>query len=662
MRTHIEKIKSSRFIYFLSKNRVYIYPAIIVVVFLVFVSLKISGTSIGIYHDFLYGDTKKDSNLLYGKPRPIRSDEWLVATQLAIAQESNDFHRINNNVLGGRDTSILMDVPNRDWSSFFKPENFSFFVLPFEYAFAFKWWLLLAVLLIATYAFALKVLGRRVLIAVLFSIMASCAPFVFWWYQLATLGTLAYGFLIILTGIWIVEKKPIRFFGNKFSSVPSALIKSLIFTYLLVCFGFIFYPPFQIPIAISVAFFLIGYLFTQKLTRKDWFAIGVPVFFALMLTGVIVGLFVVSRSESLRAITETAYPGKRVVASGGYDASKLLVTYLQPLLQSNSRGANYIMNQSESSNFILTPFFLIVPFVSLFMFLYVRLRRFDWLLFCLILCNLLFLAFLFMPGINGLTRLFFLHLVPQDRLLIGLGFLTNITLVYAIKLYSDTKIRLTKRIKIAIGTYLTLLFGILMWAGLEISRHYPLFISNKWLLITLLLTVLSGVGLILLRKFKLGLGVIAIFTIASVGYIHPLYIGLGPIYKSEISKTIQELSPKRATWASAENIFIEHLPQMAGRPSITGVSVYPNNDFWKKYSETSDDSIYNRYAHITYGPTKDETLLLVGGDSFIVSKSCSSKVSEKVDYVVSTTALKDSCERLLRTLSYPNMKLYFYKQ
>lgn len=662
MGIHINRNASKRFFYRVSKNRIYIYPALIVVIFFVFVSLKISGTSVGVYHDLLYGNTKKDSNLIFGKPRPIRSDEWLVATQLAIAQESNDFNRINNNVLGGRDTSILMDVPNRDWSSFFKPENFSFFILPFEYAFAFKWWLLLAALLISSYVFALKILNKRILIAVLFSITASCAPFVFWWYQLATLGTLAYGFLMLLVGMWIIEKNTIKIGGKNFGTLSSGLIKSLVFAYLLVCFGFVFYPPFQIPVAISVAFFLLGYLLNQKLTKKDLLVIGLPVLFTLALAGAVIGLFVVSRTEPLRAITETTYPGKRVVASGGYDVKKLLVTYLQPLLQSNSRGANYIMNQSESSNFILTPLYLIIPFVSLFVFMYVKLRRFDWVLFCLIICNLLFLAFLFVPGINGVAKLFFLHLVPQDRLLIGVGFLTSINLIYAIKLYSDTKIVLTKKIKFAIYAYLALLFGVLLWAGLDISHHYPLFITNKLLLLALLLTVLSGVGFILFRKYKFGLGIIALFTLGSVCYIHPLYIGLGPIYKGEISKTIQELSPRNATWASAENILIEHFPQMAGRPSITGVSVYPNNAFWKTYSGMEDDSIYNRYAHITYGPTKDRSLLLAGGDSFIVSESCSSKISERVDFVVSTSPIKDSCERLLRTLSYPNLKLYFYKQ
>lgn len=662
MGIHINRYASRRLAYYVSKNRIYIYPALIVVIFFVFVSLKISGTSIGVYHDLLYGNTKKDSNLLYGKPRPIRSDEWLVATQLAIAQESNGFNRINNNLLGGRDTSILMDVPNRDWSSLFKPENFSFFILPFEYAFAFKWWLLLAALLISSYAFALKILGKRVLIATLFSITVSCAPFVFWWYQLATLGTLTYGFLILLVGIWIIEKSTVQIGGKYFNLLASGLIKSLVFAYLLICFAFIFYPPFQIPVAISVAFFLLGYLLNQKLTKKDWLAIGLPVILGLILSGVVIGLFVASRTEPLGAITGTSYPGKRIVTSGGYDIKKLLATYLQPLLQSNTRGANYISNQSEASNFILSPLYFIIPLLSLFIFIYARFKRFDWVLFSLIICNLLLLAFLFVPGINVVAKLFFLHLVPQDRLLIGVGFLTSINLVYAIKIYSDKKIQMTTKIKVAICTYLFFLFGAIVWAGLDISQHYPLFISNKLLLFAFLFSVLTGVGFILFRKFKIGMGIIALFTLGSVCYIHPLYIGLGPIYRGEIVKTIQELSPMNATWASAENIFIEHFPQIAGRSSITGVSVYPNNAFWKAYSGMNDNSIYNRYAHITYGDTNGKSLLLVGGDSFIVSKSCSNKVSGAVDFIVSTVPLNESCNHLLKVLSYPSLKLYFYRQ
>src|SRR5687768_15837290 len=98
------------------RKSVWLFPLIATACLLMLTVFKISGSSIGIYHSYLYGDTKSDSNLLYGKPQPIRSDEWLVNTQLTIAQSRDDFNRINENITYGRDMSLNIDVPYKEWS------------------------------------------------------------------------------------------------------------------------------------------------------------------------------------------------------------------------------------------------------------------------------------------------------------------------------------------------------------------------------------------------------------------------------------------------------------------------------------------------------------------------------------------------------------------
>lgn len=661
VKTKMKKNGSLHQIYqLLLKYKLYVYPALIVFIFIVLVIFRISGSSIGVYHNYLYGDAR-DSNLIYGKPRPIRSDEWLVATQLTIAQKENNFGRFNFNVLGGQDMSLLVNAPYKDWSAVFKPENFSFFVLPFEYAFAFKWWIMLVALLISSYLFALKVMERKVLLSILFSLVTSFAPFVFWWYQLATIGPLVYGFLILIVGMSLIDKTSISIGDRRFSSTMSAAVKAVLFTYLLSCFALVFYPPFQIVVALCVAFYLVGYLLNQKLTKKDWISVGSPVLCSLFVTGLIIGTFALTRIDALNSITGTVYPGKRVVATGHYDPKTLLVTYLQPFLQSNSKGSNYIANQSESSNFILTPFHFLIPFISLFIWLYVKRRRFDWVLFMLILCNSLFLMDLFIPGTDIVIHPFFLHIVPHERLLIGLGFLTLITLVYAIKVYSKADIKLTKNMKITLTTYIILLFATLLWAGLQTRVLYPHFVSSRIQIFSFALILIASISLLLFKRFRLGMGVMATLSIASVVYIHPLYIGLGPIYNNQVTQAIKSVSPQNSLWASAEDIMIEHLPQISGRHSITGVSAYPNNAFWKQYSESKDDWIYNRYAHIMLLPNLSKPLTLVGPDNFAASENCSTKLNAKIDFIVSTKPLHELCDKLIKTVTYPNIKFYLYK-
>src|SRR5262245_55415239 len=108
------------------------------------------------YHQILNGNTP-DQNLLYGHPQAIRSDEWLVQTPFTAAQSKVDYPLVNPNIGAGFDTSIILDLPHREWTALFRPENFAFFVLPLENAFAFKWWFVSYLLVMAVYALTLVV-------------------------------------------------------------------------------------------------------------------------------------------------------------------------------------------------------------------------------------------------------------------------------------------------------------------------------------------------------------------------------------------------------------------------------------------------------------------------------------------------------------------------
>lgn len=649
---------------FLNTHRVVIFPITLLLLLVLFTIFKISGSSIGIYHDYFYGENSVDSSLIYGKPQSIRSDEWLVNTQVTIAQERNNYQRINNNFIGDKDMSILVDAPYAGWSTLFKPQHFSFFILPLEHAFAFKWWFLLFALMCSVYFFSLKLLPGKIWLAVFTSITLACSPFVFWWYQTGTIATLCYAFLILLVGMNIIENKKLTIFKNEIKSNYAILFRIFTLSYLLVAFALILYPPFQIPVAIVVAFFMLGYLINNisGKTKKHFFILLMPFFAALMLAGGILGIYISERYSTIETINNTVYPGKRVVSSGGYDVKKLLVTYMQPQLQREERGDKYIMNQSESSTFLLLPIFFFIPAIALFMSIYLKRKKVDWVLLSLISCTFLFSSHLFIPGVDVVTNLFLLHLVPHDRLLIGLGVITVLLLVYMVMIYNYHQLVNTKLVTLFLFIYLVLFFCLMLWAGLETSRTFPEFISSKKLILLLASILMAGLTLILINKVHLGMIIIALFSLGSVIYIHPLYIGLGPIYNSEITTTINDLSGKNSIWAAAQEVQIENIPQMSDRPAVTGVSAYPNNSFWKKYSEPNSDVIYNRYAHTFLSSNNSKSLILVAPDIYAISGSCTRKISEKIDYIVSTTPLEATCNQLLKILKYPNKTFYFYKQ
>src|SRR6478609_3081896 len=85
---------------------VWAFPAFLVVVLIILTACKISGTSSGTYHQNFYGSTSKDPDLLFGSPKAIRSDEWLVGTQLIISQSRQGFPRVNMDLGAGQDLSL----------------------------------------------------------------------------------------------------------------------------------------------------------------------------------------------------------------------------------------------------------------------------------------------------------------------------------------------------------------------------------------------------------------------------------------------------------------------------------------------------------------------------------------------------------------------------
>ncbi len=652
-----QKTKLSVLVY---RYKRHIFPLVALLIFLIFGLLRISGTSIGIYQEYLYGKGTSDSSLLFGHPQPIRSDEWLVATQLTIAQASNDYIANNDNYPIAKNLGIVTDVPTKEWATLFKPQNLGFFILPFEFAFAFKWWLLLLVLIVASYYFVLKLTKGRLLIAICTSILISFSPFVFWWYQTATIGPLAYGFLILLIMTSIIDGEKWSFFGKSLKkNYQQTFIKSVCLTYILVAFALILYPPFQIPVAIVIAAFLAGYVLNKRSTlkRSHWKKIGVTIGIALLLTATICGAYLLTHKNEIREITSTVYPGKREVKSGGFDVNTLLVTYLQPQLQRSERGANYILNQSESSNFIILPIFFLIPSIAIMVWLYIKKRRIDWLLVTLLLCTLLFFAHLFLPLPIFITKLFFLHMVPQSRLLIGLGFLGILLMIRTIMVINEN-IKQSRKTILVSAAYTLIYFGIIVLSGVYIAELYPNFVSSKKLIALLAVVPTLGFFLLLIGRLRIGIGILTIFSLATVIFIHPLYVGLGPIYKSEVSAKIQALSTPASTWAAANDIFIENLPQMSDRKAITGVNPYPSLDFWKKYSD--DPTIYNRYAHVFLADNDTASLILVQPDLFAVSSACTRPISKEIDFIITTSPMTGSCDKLVDTLKYPTRTFYFY--
>lgn len=646
---------------------VWLFPVCLLLLFSVFVIFKISGTSIGYYQQLLNGSNSKDSSLVSGSPRGIRSDEWLVWTQLTISQSKNGFDKYNPDLGSGRDLSLHFEIPTDDWSAVFKPQNWSFLILPLEYAFAFKWWYLMFVLICGAYFFALRFLPGKCLLSALLATAFAFSPFVLWWYQSPVLGVMGYGFFILLLVMQIIEGKEVPRINNK--KLSSGLMVVAL-SFLGMCFAVILYPPFQISIALMIVAFSIGYLLKAR------YNLQVPyktLFKRVALLALAAGLvlftsfiFINDKKDIISSLSDSVYPGERVVPSGSTKNNPFATFggFLTPLLQSSSRASNYYTNQSEASQFILLSPFLIVPAIFLLVYQYKRDKKINWLLFVLVMTAVLLMLRVYVGFGDSIYKLLLLDKVPHRRLMIAFGFLGYImTVVYLAQVKS---LNIKKRhMRVFSYIYASVLFAGMITLAVIAVRRYPQFVIRHREGLFLAVSF-SAIYYFLIRGWRILFAFSLLgFTMLSSFRAMPLYQGLGPLYNSQLVSTIEKVSEPEDDWIVVGQFLFEQVPLITGNRSFSGVQIYPVESFWiDKYGEQYKYQ-FDRKGHITYRNSAIDQpgVELIHTNQIQINFSCKDTfIMQEVEYVLSETPITNKqCVKLLETVSYPAKQFYIYK-
>jgi hypothetical protein len=642
-------------------HSVWLFPLVCATAVIFLTAFKISGTSVGQYHTILYG-SQKDPALLVGEPRSIRSDEWLVRTPKTLAQSNNNFSTVNSNIGQGENESISLDLPYKDWSTVFRPLDWPFFIMSFEYAFALKWWLMAYLLLISAYFFILKLLPGRRLFAACIAVSLLFMPFVQWWYEYDTLASI---FFALFTGI---------VFMNLINSTRLRwkIGYSGIMAYLLVCFALILYPPFQIACALALAGFAAGYLLEAKRRQPGYELLGkIGLGLAALIAASLITLFFLhTRSGVVHAIENTVYPGKRVTSSGGFGLSNFLSGPLDFQLLFSSKAVHYMAgttNQSEASNFILLLPFLFLPSLYMLWVGWRRDKRVDW---PLAITNVLFVVLLvrlFVPYLSSAFNLLALKRVPHQRLIIGIGLLSIIQATLVVRWLSRQK-----------KTYKLPLLGVVLYsifvlvAELAINFHIknisPGFIG-VYRTIALSLPLPIVIYLILSKRYKFGAILLAAFCVFTSLMVNPFYRGEAILINTPLSQGIKNIAHKsNAAWV-AEGLAWENFPQMNGAHSLSGVYSYPQLAEWRSIDGAKNQDIYNRYANVEFvidRASKDNnvSINLAGPDHIrIKATPCSSFLkAHNVHYLIAESKLssKHNCSKLVSTVVYPQQTFYIY--
>ncbi len=614
---------------------IWLFPAIVIFIFLMLVLFRINGSSVGYYNEIINSNTISDSSLIAGKPRSIRSDEFVVVTPMLVAQRASNYPSTNQNIGNGQDMDILYGTPTHDWIQIFRPQNHAYYIIPFENAFAYAWWFSSVVLLISAYFFSLHFLKKKRLIASLLSIALYFTAFIQWWSSAYLIGD---SLLLGLLFIYLVESK---------RPLTKVLLTSVI-SYLSVVFALSLYPPFQIPCAIAVGLFSLGYLINSSPRYNPLPMLSKNILYIIVAVVVavgIVGVYLYQHQTVINTISNTAYPGKRINTSGKYSITHLLSGQLAVQHEKISTSSKYIdhdagvSNQSETSSFIFLSIYLIIPLAYI-----VGSRKRLGLkvkdgpiLVALGATFLLFFAWLFMPGLDLIGNVTKLNLSSENRLIIGFVIINYLATLMFIKIYSESK----KRISVEMASlYAFTVFIAVLAVNSIIKIKMPGFIDNS---MSILLAIPIPIIIYLLLRKRNGYALLGLVVFSMVGSIavNPLYIGTGILTDNPIYKTIKQY-PDNGRWA-VEDVVFENFPAMANKRALSGTYAYPQLDLWKSIDQGKSIDRYNRYAHVTFDfdknvATKSPTGFIdTGADQLrIGTEICSDFIKQSsVHYILS---------------------------
>lgn len=233
----------------------------------------------------------QDTGLVFGSPRPIRSDEWAVVTPLTQATVNNGFERTNKTSFYKEDLRINYGMPIVDWGLIFKPTMWAYLVADAARAYSFHWFAITALFLVGhALLFARLGLGQGASIFLAFGLYFTGFS-QFWWSEKGPI------FAFFPWTVWVLL-------------IPKPVMIRLVLFYWLSVSWLVtnFYPPLFLSLAFVAATVLLAF-------GREW--LKPHRLLALLATTALAGATAALYLESyLRKTATTVYPGHRSAGGG----------------------------------------------------------------------------------------------------------------------------------------------------------------------------------------------------------------------------------------------------------------------------------------------------------------------------------------------------------
>jgi hypothetical protein len=524
---------------------------------------------------------RSDSVLVWGTPKPVRSDEWLVFTPLAISQANHNpaFPVINENL--GEDGQNMLVIgmtgsPVHHISAFAKPATWGFYLFDLRRALSWYWWFPIFGCLFALWAtFSLLAPNHwRIgfLVALLFCTSAYVTGWSYW-----PAYTVFFPSLMLYSSVAILRVRKNIFL----------LSWAILLGLSLAGFVLILYPPWQVSLGYLFLFIGIGIVLRDKLYRNVNLFCLLAFILALSLTILILWNWWLDTKSAIISMMNTVYPGRRDSVVGGSLTASYFLRGFTNLVTLYRIDGSYT-NQSEIASFYYM-------FPSLFILFGVRLwEKKIGFIHCLLLLFLIFTVTFMLLGIpKELAKLTLWGRVTELRADLSLG-LAYILLCGALLVPTKADVSYKTSVKFfsAIAS--------LMWGGGVIRAMFKIpnetlsgFSEGIW--VAMFLVILFSSWWLAIGEYRKFLLLNLMLSFATVLPFNPLMVA-----PNSVVSTL-DFAKGHSRILVANTQIPAMLLLASGQPVSNGIFYYPQQTLWKRLDpDRTQENIYNRYQHLIF--------------------------------------------------------------
>lgn len=612
---------------------IYQYRILIAIVFLIFcVANCFTGSSVSMYDSYIQPNSGGELvQPIWGTPRAIRSDEWLVNISRVFAGSYNNYGAVNDIVRGvpfdgiSATGGILLD-----YSALRTPAYWGYYLFGPEYGNSFEWCYKFIIGGLIIFELCM-ILTKNRLYSLFGMVLVWFSPFNLWWSLCSQMYTAAAIVVFFYYTLKADNWKKRLLFGTILAISGADFCTQL-------------YPAWQVPFGWVVVSLLVWLLIEnqewKKFNKWDWLVIVVDVIFMAS----IILRFLDVNSSYVEAISQTVYPGHRV-SYGGFYIDKLL-GYPISLLQ----GIVEFTNASEISTF-----FGVFP-LGLVLSLYVlwKEKGKDSLIICLLIPSIVFILYttIGLPAI--IAKITLLTNSTAKRCVDILGFVS--ALLTIISLSRLEKMEKVPRITAFVLTTLCVIPVFVCGLNEE-------FVTKKIVYVAVAIIMMATFIIIYLllcnknssiRNKTTIISCVILFSLSSI--ITPVTVGYDAITEKPVYKKVREIlsdSDERTLWIGVDSRVNQNYLIACGAPTLNSTNYVPNHLIWDALDiENFGEEYWNRYAHvvINLNNPSETTAELTGADSITIDITPEDIIKLNVDYVLGFSGISSAYDDVLNCI------------